>query len=75
MEMTYIEIRQANVAQWVALRPIFEVCAGEKGYKGGRRRREYWWRQEETEKKLRYNLAGVSWETNRRRKLGEIVTQ
>ena len=33
--MTYIVIRQATVAQWVAVRPIFEVCAGEKGYKGG----------------------------------------
>ena len=21
--------------QWVALRPIFEVCVGEKGYEGG----------------------------------------
>ena len=26
-EMTYIGIQQATVAQWVALRPIFEVCA------------------------------------------------
>ena len=33
--MTYIRRWQANVAQWVALRPIFEECVGEEGYKGG----------------------------------------
>ena len=32
----YIEQRQATVAQWVALRPLFEVCARETGYEGGR---------------------------------------
>ena len=30
-EMTYIGRRQATVAHWMALRPIFEVCSGEKG--------------------------------------------
>ena len=34
--MTYIWKRQGIVAQWVALRPIFDACAGEKGYEGGR---------------------------------------
>ena len=28
----YIEQRQETVAQWVALRPLFEVCAREIGY-------------------------------------------
>ena len=28
--------QQATVVQWVALRLIFEVCTGEKGYEGGR---------------------------------------
>ena len=28
----YIEQRQATVAQWVALHPLFEVCARETGY-------------------------------------------
>ena len=28
--MTYIGRRQAIVEQWVALPPIFEVCAGDK---------------------------------------------
>ena len=31
----YIEQRQATVAQWVALRPLFDVCARETGYEGG----------------------------------------
>ena len=34
--MTYIGRRQATVAQWVAIRPIVEVFAEEKGYDGGR---------------------------------------
>ena len=40
--MTYTGIRQATVAQWVALRLIFEVCVGKKGYKGGGNRRDAW---------------------------------
>ena len=57
LDRIYIERRQANVAQWVALRPLFEVCAREKGYKGGGRRRKAWWRQKETEKQLQSTLA------------------
>ena len=30
----YIERRQATVAEWIALRPIFEVCAKETGFEG-----------------------------------------
>ena len=56
LEITYIGILQATVAQWVALRPIFEVCAGENGYDGGGLRREAWWRQEASEKQLRATL-------------------
>ena len=37
--MTYIERRQATMAQQVALHPLFEVCSGGKGYEGGGRRR------------------------------------
>ena len=40
----YIERRQATVAEWVALYPIFEVYAREKGFKGGGRARKQWWR-------------------------------
>ena len=58
--MTYMGRQQETVAQWVELRPISEVCAGEKGYKGGGCRREAWWHQEATETQLRANLEGVS---------------
>ena len=34
LAMTHIGRRQGTVAQWVAMRPIFEVCAGEKGKEG-----------------------------------------
>ena len=34
-EIIYIEIWKATVAQWVALRPLFEVCARDPGYEGG----------------------------------------
>ena len=33
---TYIEGRQATVTEWVALRPILEVCVRETGYEWGR---------------------------------------
>ena len=32
---TYIDRRQATVAEWVVLRPILEVCYKETGYEGG----------------------------------------
>ena len=35
LAMTYIGRQHENVSQWVALRPIFEACAGDKGYGGG----------------------------------------
>ena len=31
----YIERRQATVAQWVALRSLFEVCVRDTGYEVG----------------------------------------
>ena len=71
LEMAYIWRRQATVSQWVELRPIFEVCAGEKVYEGGGRSREAWWRQEATDKQLWATLVGVSRESKRRRLLGE----
>ena len=39
----YIERRQATVAEWAALRPVFKVCAKETGFEGGGRAREQWW--------------------------------
>ena len=40
LEMTYIESLQGTLAQWVVLRPIFEVYTRDKGYEGGGRRRD-----------------------------------
>ena len=42
--MTYIDRMQATVAELMDLRPIFEVCAKETGYKGGGRHRDLLWR-------------------------------
>ena len=39
----YIDRRQETVAEWVALRPILEVCDKETGYEGGGMLRERWW--------------------------------
>ena len=74
MVRTYIWRQQANVAQWVALHPLFEVCERETGYEGGGRRREAWWRQEASEKQLWATLAD-SRETKRMSNSGEIVTK
>ena len=49
------------MAQWEALRPLFEVCAQEKGYEGGGCRREASRRQEETDKQLRAILSIILW--------------
>ena len=60
LAMTYIGRKQATVAQWIALRPIFEGCASKTGYKGGSFRREDWWRQGVTDKKLWATLEEIS---------------
>ena len=74
-DMTYIGRRQATMAQWVALRPLFKVCTREKGYKGGGRRRKAWWRQDVTEKQLQATLAGILCEDKRKGIIGENVMQ
>ena len=38
--ITYIGRRQATVAHRLVLHPIFELCAGGKGYEGGERSRD-----------------------------------
>ena len=48
----YIEKRQAAVAEWVSLWPIFGVCAKDTGYGVGGKLREPWWQQEAVEKQL-----------------------
>ena len=74
MVRTYIWRQQENVAQWVALHPLFEVCERETGYEGGGRRREAWWRQEASEKQLWATLADLR-EAKRMSNGGEIVTK
>ena len=48
------------MAEWVALRPILEVCDTDKVFKGGGRRREQWWRQTLTRKQLSAMLKEIS---------------
>ena len=71
---TYIGRRQATVSQWVALRPLFDVCAREIWYEGRAHKREAWWRQEATKKQLRSTMAS-SREAQRRRSVGDNVTK
>ena len=52
-------LRQAKVAEWATLWPIFEVCAKETGYAGGGKLREPWWRQEDTEQQLGATLKNI----------------
>ena len=51
--MKYIGRRNRKVSQWVDLRYIFELCAREIGYKGGRCRRDVWCCQEAVDTWLR----------------------
>ena len=64
--MTYIGRRQGTVAQWVALRLIFKVCARDTGYEGGDFRRDAFWRQEAAETQIRETLEEILRETRRR---------
>ena len=52
--------RQATLAEWVAIRPIFDVCSRETGYEEGRRLRVPWWRQKAEENKLRVAVESIS---------------
>ena len=71
---TYIEWRQEKVAEWVALRTIFEICANETGYDGGGSHQEPWWWQVAENKQLRAMLEEIlaaakerrRWEFSRR---------
>ena len=56
-EATYIGHRQETVAQWVALRLIFKVCAREQEVEVGGERRRPWWRQEALEEVIRAPLV------------------
>ena len=45
--------------EWVALRPILEVCDRETGYEGGGRIQDPWWRQTADRKKLSATLKDI----------------
>ena len=67
LAMTYIAILQVTAAQWVALRPIFEVFTGEKGYERGGLSREAWWCKEVAENQRRATLEEILKESKMRR--------
>ena len=50
---TYVDRQQVTVGEWVAIRPIFDVCVRETGYEGGGRLRVPWWRKKAAENHLR----------------------
>ena len=56
---TYLKRRQVTVAEWLALRTIFDVYARETGYEGGGNIQVPWWRQAESEKQLRVTLEDI----------------
>ena len=63
---TYIFLRQGTVAQWVDLRPVFEVYSREKGFKGGGRWIKTWWWQDALYELIRSTLE-EEWIRQRRR--------
>ena len=52
----YINRRQATVAEWVVLRPIFEVFEKEIRYEGGGRLRNHWYHQTASEQKMKTTI-------------------
>ena len=56
---TYLDRRQATVAEWVALRHTFNVYARETSYKGGGKLQDPWWRKAAADKHLRVTLKYI----------------
>ena len=48
------------VAEWVALRPILEVCEKDSVYVGGGKLQEPWWQKEAAEQQLGATLKNIS---------------
>ena len=48
-----------TVAEWVTLRPIYEICNREMGYEGGGMRRDTWWRKTAAWKQMRATLENI----------------
>ena len=56
---TYLDKRQATVAEWVDLRPIFNVYTRETGYNLGGNMGLPWWIQAAAEKHLKVTLEDI----------------
>ena len=56
---TYVDRRQATVAEWVATRHILYVCVQETGYEVGGRLRVPWWRKKSEECQLRVMVEAI----------------
>ena len=56
---TYLDRRQVTFSDWVALRPIFDVCAIETGYEGGGRLQVLWWSQDTAEKQMKVMVEAI----------------
>ena len=52
--------QKATVAEWVATRPIFDVCAQETGYEGGGRLRVPWLRHKAAKYQMRVTVEDIS---------------
>ena len=55
----YTKRRQATVVEWVALLPIFKVCAKETGYKDRGRVRGQWCCQTAAQRQLKTTLKEI----------------
>ena len=47
------------MAEWVATRPIFDVCALETGFKVGGRLQVPWWKYKVVEDQLRVTVEAI----------------
>ena len=47
------------MAEWVALRPIFDVCTRDMGYYRGGKLRVPWWRQATAEKQMKVMVEDI----------------
>ena len=63
----YIDKRQAEVAEWVDLQTIFEVCAKDVEYKGGRKLREPWCWKAAADQQVEVMLKNILAEAGERR--------
>ena len=48
------------MTEWVVLRPIFDICLIETGFKRGRRLQVLWWRQEVADNHLKVTVEAIS---------------